>query len=273
MLKPGVLRHHEDPSTEPAPHSWSDIPASSFQLRVGPAYRVNGKKAPSAESLYEVFAIDAYRTAQKVPHIGRCFAGGPDPDRARLGGIYSYLIMNVMIPSYAPGMVFQTTDGEGWCIVFHLRLRTQFRDAWLSGNPPNAMKLLREFMNSPPDSALRKRCKIIARVDNLDDCPLNAATRQLFKRYNSTPFLVRTTSSFYEGPNYFEIDIDVHNFGKPARMGLHGMREALQQVVFDWSAVIEGETDEELPEQLLFCARFNKLESNAVPVLPPVPGG
>lgn len=49
-------------------------------------------------------------------------------------------------------------------------------------------------------------------------------------KYNAKPFMIRTTSSFYTGDNYYEIDIDIHNFGKTARIGLYGCSEVATQV-------------------------------------------
>lgn len=41
-------------------HTWCKISPQSFQLRVGPNYDRNKKKAPSSSALYEPFAVDIF---------------------------------------------------------------------------------------------------------------------------------------------------------------------------------------------------------------------
>lgn len=52
-------------------HSWSNCLSSSFKVRTGPNYRAHGKKKPSGDALYEVCAVDIYRSNKKMPHFGR----------------------------------------------------------------------------------------------------------------------------------------------------------------------------------------------------------
>ena len=85
------------------PHSWVPCPGSAFQVRSGPNYRSTGSKAPSAPCLYEVFAVDAYTSERKLPHIGRVVQlpeviEPPPPDC----GLPPYVLINWMVPNYAP---------------------------------------------------------------------------------------------------------------------------------------------------------------------------
>lgn len=93
---------------------------------------------------------------------------------------------------------------------------------------------------------------------------------KLVHQYNGTPFLIRTTSTFYHGERnkYFEIDIDVHRFSYPARVGLSGIRERLRNVVIDVAWLVEGQTDEELPEQVASSCRLYRLDFDAAVQLP-----
>jgi hypothetical protein len=40
------------------PHTWSSCDASSFQLRCGPNYKKNQKKAPSPPAFYELVGVE-----------------------------------------------------------------------------------------------------------------------------------------------------------------------------------------------------------------------
>ena len=143
---------------------------------------------------------------------------------------------------------------------------------------PPAIRLLHRFVTAENDPEtgerhfIRDRFKGIARISNLDAANIATAPRKLIQTYNSTPFLIRTTSTFYNDPKgqnrYFEVDVDVHRFGYLARLGLSGVRERIKDVVFDWAFVIEGHTDEELPENILSAARLSQLEMTAALQLP-----
>ena len=51
------------------PHSWGRADHSRFNVRIGPNYERNKKKAPSASPLYEIFAVDVFATEKRVDHV------------------------------------------------------------------------------------------------------------------------------------------------------------------------------------------------------------
>eukprot|EP00483_Globobulimina_turgida_P010924 UN10945 len=83
---------------------------------------------------------------------------------------------------------------------------------------------------------------------------------RLLKRYNGKPFLARTSSTFYYEPcQYFAADIDVHVFGYTARQGLSFVKDTIQTAIYDIGLVIEGHSNQQLPEQILACCRISKM--------------
>ena len=127
---------------------------------------------------------------------------------------------------------------------------------------PPAVRLLHRFVTAQDDPEtgerhfLRNRLKGIARIANLEAANIATAPRKLIQTYNSHalphPHDVDVLQRPPAGHNrYFEVDIDIHRFGYLARLGLSGVRERIKDVVFDWAFVIEGHTDEELPENIL----------------------
>jgi hypothetical protein len=225
-------------------------------------------KEPSGPAIYEMVAVDAYQSPKKVPHFAQ-YIDLPTDDG--LGLPYN-LVINLMVPRYAPNLVWSAAgDGESWCVVLYCRLTEDALDLLRKNEPSPALKLWKAFVEAERQEPMKKRLKCIVRAVNADEVGFNTATRSLINKYNGKPFLVRTTSSFYGGPHYYEIDIDIHNFGKTARIALYSCSEVATQVTFEYCVVIQGEEDDELPEQLLCSVRLDKLDPSKVPTIPFTP--
>ena len=97
---------------------------------------------------------------------------------------------------------------------------------------------------------MHERFKAITRIQNIPECQFGSATAKLATTYNGTPFLTRPQHKYYRGDNYFEIDVDVHVFSYMARTGMAGVQQKISSVIFDFSFVVEGYGDDELPEQV-----------------------
>lgn len=169
------------------------------------------------------------------------------------------VIFNVMVPNYSPPYWNDKDDGDGFSIIIFAELTDESRELIEKGELTPSLRLFRNFVNAAPDSTYRKCLKGICRIMNNKSASYGMVAQALVSRYNSTPFLCRTSTTFYlkEG-HFFEIEIDSHRFGKVARQGLAHVRDYLSSVVFDFGFVIEGRPDAELPEQMLCAARISK---------------
>lgn len=83
---------------------------------------------------------------------------------------------------------------------------------------------------------------------------------KLISAYNEKPFLTRPQHTFFSGPNYFEIDFDIHSYAFIARKGFDSMFSRLRNVVFDAAFLLQGNRPEELPEFLLSCVRVHRID-------------
>ena len=97
--------------------------------------------------------------------------------------------------------------------------------------------------------------------------PLSIQERHLLETYNGQPILTRPQHRFYRGPHYFEIDVDAHEFNFVARKGLTGVSQHFKHMVVDFGFVLEGQDDDELPEQMIGAVRLCKIDVNQAPEL------
>lgn len=76
--------------------------------------------------------------------------------------------------------------------------------------------------------------------------------------YNGKPVLIRKTGSLYRGPNYIEKCIHVFKFANLAKQSIHFLSSKCGEMFMQFGFVIEGKTDDELPEVLVGCGAINK---------------
>lgn len=243
-----ALPYVDAPITGGPPSTWSYGDSSLFRVRVGPNYRKTGAKAPSAKALFEIAGVDVFRCPAKFDNVASMVELPDISHIEAMGGtnnphIPPIFVVNMQIPTDPPSLFGNPADGEGVHVVMYFRITPETCEMLQSlGNAPPAVQLFSEYCRfvqhalkgqpplaaddslsqksdyrlAPTSDSVRGRFKAIAYVDNMDSFDFPS----FITSYNAKPALITKTGNIIRGPNYMEMDINVHKFNSLSRKGL-----------------------------------------------------
>mmetsp|Transcript_6420 Transcript_6420/g.7796 ORF Transcript_6420/g.7796 Transcript_6420/m.7796 type:complete len:294 (+) Transcript_6420:322-1203(+) len=257
-----------------SPVSWTDGDGKTFSVRTGPNYKKTGKKALSADSLYECVAVDFISDPnKKIEHVASK-SKLPEPrdvDDLRainLSGLPRLFIVNIKVPFKPASMMagsnyYDNDHGCSWILTFSIKPDT-VKEA-LGNSPRNAVKLLKAFMSEwPTNEDLRRRFKVILHIDNIEDIQVRGLS--MLKGYNGKPAIINKMGDRFcdeSKAEYFELDLNVTKGKYMSRKGLDQVRDVCAGAALRIGFLIQGEPDDELPEIMVGCANIRNLDINS----------
>ncbi|MES1919166.1 hypothetical protein MHBO_001031 [Bonamia ostreae] len=176
----------------------------------------------------------------------------------------TWFVISITVPLEAKSFLGSKKDEKSnVCVLYGQIQHKIIEKAEREKNP--SLILLKHFVFNQetltsPDLPIRKRFKVIAKTLNAETINFPKIVRSLLKKFNGKPFLARTSSSFFLGESYFEVNVDMNKFGYLSQTGLSGIRPYLQSFDFGFGFVVQSETDEEMPEQIIMCVKFIKIK-------------
>ncbi len=113
--------------------------------------------------------------------------------------------------------------------------------------------------NGEDDDQLRGRFKAIGRAMNTEELRLPS----VIKRYNGKPILIygrEGSMRFDREQQILELDINAHSFSYFGRRALYSTYSKFREALVSVGFVIEGRTNDELPEHIVGNVLFRKVD-------------
>jgi hypothetical protein len=242
------------------PKYWSCPGAAGFKLR-GASYLKDKKKVLADEPIFALASVDLVEVDQPTFNIGQHLPAIRDSQAP-----FTFVVQ-LMVPG--PPYLSLTM---AWAADYDPCAMTPSHTHHLHGHgsprPSGHEDSDSELKSSPFDLCL-------ARFLAGDDAEAVARRHRGFKLIPSvvkgswvikqsvgnTPVLLgkKLTTKYFRGPSYFEVDVDVGSSRAAASVvGL--VSGATTSLCIDMAILLEGHTEEELPERLLGTVRFDQID-------------
>lgn len=223
-----------------AKNCWADKNAAEFMVR-GPSYLTDHVKQPSQRAAFRLTGVAAVKTSVPLVHAA-----------ARLPELVAYLAAHTIQTFLVVTWMLPGTPAHGVVQVF---VREAPHDGVFD-------VLYTRFMDGDEEfraNRFKSFCKLVS-------APwlVSAAVSQLG---GERPAILgkKLAVAYHRGANYFEVDVDVAS-SKIASMVNGVILRGASGIVVDLGFTMEGQADDELPERMMGCVRFQNCDIGLVAV-------
>mmetsp|Transcript_12601 Transcript_12601/g.26049 ORF Transcript_12601/g.26049 Transcript_12601/m.26049 type:complete len:1316 (+) Transcript_12601:81-4028(+) len=253
------------------------LPSSDFQVR-SHGYLSTKQKIPCPGELYRLVAMDIFESDEqyrdmakrvKLPSVSFKDEGGEktwhSPD---------IFVVSVSLPTEAPKIGRPELDGVGFTVTMYFVMKQSTRDILRRVTSPgydpsqdnyesnkdvqkrlgNGIKLWEEWCRrAPSDPSFQARFKFLPFGSNLAEIGMPS----WILKYNGKPVLIKragVTGFLFDHPelNAMCFDITLHPFPYLAKQATSYMADSyFKKMIASFAFVIEGRSDDELPEVLI----------------------
>jgi len=277
---------------------YSPTDGRDVRLRIGPNYKKNGKKDFGKPAMYSCVACDFIspnageaqfanigsllrdeglfefaehaEVARTHEDVGDACGGSSKLVEIALPRI---IIVQLIVPKDPPmlwgGDHDDALSSQSLVMCFHIKADT-IREILRDKNATPAVRLLSRFAREAANeksSFVRSRFKTVFKLPPEDFEKLGIS---MAEGYNGKPIMLRKTIRVHVSPpkvcgrnrfmyDYMEIDIHVTRWDYLKKYLFSKMRPAIEDVQVLIGFLIEGVSDDELPERLFGAVRLNRL--------------
>lgn len=236
---------------------WWECDATCFDVR-NIRYKTTKEKVPSAPAIYDCVGMDIIRDSKKIDslmsRLDRPLPESPSdfPPWDASWGIPRVLCVNAQLP-YQSGYMFggHPEDDGGFSVVNYFVLSRQSCELLAKGQGTPAMMLWRRLVEEGVSSKEGISFKAVGRIEDLEGYEIPKS----FHGFNNKPALVTNSAKVVQSllPEVVEVDFDVRQWVYLARSTLARYHQRAKDVEFNAAYLVEGKSDDELPEQVLGC--------------------
>ncbi|KAH1067242.1 hypothetical protein J1N35_032229 [Gossypium stocksii] len=224
-------------------NGWSSPPGDLFYLR-SQSYLTKRQKCPAGNYLLSPIGMDWLKSDSRLDNVLA------RPDNRVSNALRKAQSDGQSMKSFIFAVNIQVPGKDLYSAVFYFATEDPI--------PPGS--LLYRFVNG--DDAFRnQRLKMVNRIV---EGPW--IVKKAVGNYAACLIGKALTCNYYRGDNYLEIDVDVAS-SAVANAILHLALGCATSVVIDMGFVVEGQTEDELPEKLIGAVRVSKMEMSSATVV------
>ena len=255
-------------------------------MRIGPDYKSKRMKAPSNDPFFEPLGADTYHSSSKLDHVLRHVQFPADMLKERQQvkasewpkGLPKLLVINLQIP-IVNGVFSMLSSSEDEYYNFIMYYAPSLAFAELMGkierneeipastDANNARLAVKWLLECQTNQALKRRLKLLNLVMNPDEAGLPG----FMSKFNGKPCMCTRSASIHRAADnsYLEIDIDSGMWGvMPRRAAGVAIPGILKRCVLSLAFIIQGDTDDELPERPFTAIQLVYINAKKVPWWP-----